>query len=76
MSVPQAHKKLGHINERAMKEIAKNLGWSLTDNQLMNCLACMAGKVKQKSLKKVSVLDHEGLLYWGLGPTELTWIFQ
>ena len=28
------------------------------DNQLLNC-ACMAGKAKQKSLKKVSILDHK-----------------
>ena len=59
MSVQHSHKKLGHINERVMKEIAKNLGWSLTDNQPLNCAACMAGKAKQQSLKKVSVLDPE-----------------
>ena len=59
MSVQQAHEKLGHINERVMKAIAKNLGWSLTDNQLLNCATCMAGKAKQKSLKKVSVPNPE-----------------
>ena len=47
------------INERAMKEIAKDLGWSHTDNQPLNCAACVAGKAKQKSLKKVSVPDLE-----------------
>ena len=26
MSIQQAHKKLGHINERGMKEISKNSG--------------------------------------------------
>ena len=57
MSVQQVNKKLGHINERAMKEIAKNLGWGLMDNQLLNCAACAAGKAKQKSLKKASVSD-------------------
>ena len=46
MSVQQAHEKLGHINKRAMKEIAKNLGWLLTDNQLLDCAACAAGKAK------------------------------
>ena len=56
-SIQQAHKTLGHINEKAMKEIAKDLGWKLMDNQPLNCAACVAGKVKQKSLKKVSVLD-------------------
>ena len=57
MSVQQAHEKLGHINKRVTKEIAKSLGWSLTDNQPLNCAACMAGKAKQKSLKKVIVPD-------------------
>ena len=56
MTVQQAHEKLGHINERATKEIAKNLGWQLMDNQPLNCAPCVAGKAKQDSLKKVSVL--------------------
>ena len=59
MSVQQAHEKLGHINERAMKEIAKNLGWLLTANQPLNCAACTAEKAKQKSLNKVSILDPD-----------------
>ena len=59
MSVQQAHEKLGHINESAMKEIAKSLGRSLTDNQPLNCATCTAGKAKQKSLKKVSVPNPE-----------------
>ena len=56
--VQQSHEMWGHINVRAMKEIAKNLGWTLTDNQLLNCAACVTGKMRQKSLKKVSVLDR------------------
>ena len=59
MSVQQAHEKMGHINERATKEIAKNLGWLPTDNQPLNCAACVAGKAKQKSLKKVGILDPD-----------------
>ena len=59
MSVQQPHEKLGHIKERVMKEIANNLGWLLTDNQPLNCATCTAGKAKQKSLKKVSILDPE-----------------
>ena len=53
MSIQQAHEKLGHISERATKEIAKKL----MDNQPLNYAACMVGKGKQKSLKKVSVPD-------------------
>ena len=48
---------LGHINERATRETAKNLGWKLMDNQPLNCAVCAARKATQKSLKKVSVLD-------------------
>ena len=59
MSVQQAHEKLGHINERAMKEIAKNFGWLLTEYQLLNCATCATGKAKQKSLKKVRLLDPD-----------------
>ena len=59
MSVQQAHEKLGHINERAMKEIAKNLGWLLSDNQPLNCAGCAAGKAKQNSLKKMMFFDPD-----------------
>ena len=52
VSVQQAHKKLGHINERAMKEIAKNLGWKLTDNEPLNCTACMSGKANKSHSRK------------------------
>ena len=69
MSAQQAHEKLGHINKRATKEIAKNLGWLLINNQPLNCAACAAGKAEPKSLKKVSTLDRRT-------GTELTWIFQ
>ena len=57
ISAQQAHEKLGCINERVMKEIARNLGWKLTDNQPLNCAACVAGKGKEKALKKVCVPD-------------------
>ena len=58
MSVQQAHEKLGHINERATKEIAQNLGWLLTNNQLLNCTTCAPGKSKQKS-QESEVPDDE-----------------
>ena len=53
LSIQQAHERLGHINERATKEIAKSLGWKLNGNQTLNCVACAAGKAKQKLLKLV-----------------------
>ena len=57
MSLRQAHEKLGHINEHATKDIVKSLGWQLTKVQSLNCSSCAAGKAKQKSLKKVTIVD-------------------
>ena len=57
LSVQQAHERLGHINERMMKEIVKSFGWKLTGSDKLNCAACTAGKAKLKSLKKASVPD-------------------
>ena len=59
MSGQLAHEKLGHINKTATKEISKSLGWSLRDNQLLNCATCMAGKAKLQLFKKARVLDPE-----------------
>ena len=56
LMVQEAHERQGHINERATKEIAKALGWKLTDTTKLNCLSCVAGKAKQKSLKKIKEL--------------------
>ena len=49
-TIQQVHEKLGHINERAMKEISKELGWELTGNESLNCAACVAGKQNQSCL--------------------------
>ena len=57
LSIQQAHERLGHVNERTTKEIAKSLGWKLTGNQTLNGAACVAGKDKQKSHKKIGILD-------------------
>ena len=47
MSVQQAHEKMGYINERVMKEIAMNLGWSLTYTQSTIELCCLHGRKSQ-----------------------------
>ena len=57
MTLKQVHEKLGHINECATKDISKLLGCELTKVQSLNCSSCPAGKAKQKSLKKVTVVD-------------------
>ena len=60
MMVQRVHGRLGHINER---EIAKALGWKLTDATNLDCTSCAAGKAKQKLLKKKIVdpdVEKEG----------------
>ena len=57
ITLKQAHEKLGHINECATKDISKSLGWELTEAQSLNSSSCTAGKAKQKSIKKVTVVD-------------------
>ena len=59
LTVQQVHERLGHINERATKEITKALGWKLTDAAKLNCSSCAAGKAKQKSLKKIKIVDPD-----------------
>ena len=71
MSVQQAHEMLGHITERATKEISKTLGWLLTDNQPLNCAAFAAEKAKQSHSRK----SASWILKMRRMDTELTWIF-
>ena len=59
MMVQQAHERLGHINERTTKEITKALEWKLTNVTKLNCASCAAGKVKQKSLEKIKIVDPD-----------------
>ena len=39
LSVQQAHERLGHINGRMTKDIAKSFRWKLDGNQTLNCAA-------------------------------------
>ena len=59
LTVQQVHERLGHINERATKEIINALGWKLTNVAKLNCSSCAAGKAKQKSLKKIKIIDPD-----------------
>ena len=59
LMVQQVHERLGHINEKATKEITKALGWKLTDAAKLNCPSFAAGKAKQKSLKKIKIVDPD-----------------
>ena len=59
LTVRQAHEKLGHINEQAIKDISKDLGWVLTNTGKLNCVAFAAGKAKHKSPKKVLIVDPD-----------------
>ena len=59
LTVHQVQERLGHINERSTKEIAEALGWKLADAAKLNCSSCAAGKAKQKSFKKVLIVDPD-----------------
>ena len=59
LTVQQAHERLGHINERATKEITKALGWKLPNTAKLNCSSCAAGNTKQKPFKKIKIMDPQ-----------------
>ena len=59
LMVQQVHERLGHINERATKEITKALRWKLTNVAKLTCSSCAAGKAKQKSLTKIMIVDPD-----------------
>ena len=64
LTVQQVHERLGHIDEKATKEITTALGWKLTNATKLNCLSCAAGKAKQKSLKKITIVDPDNEKEW------------
>jgi hypothetical protein len=51
MSFKLAHGKLGHIGNDATRDVAKKLGWEITDKGSI-CESCAVSKAKQKSLKQ------------------------
>ena len=48
--IKKAHEWLGHSNEDATHETAKQLGWQLSQGELGVCDACTEAKAKQKNL--------------------------
>ncbi|MGH7955289.1 MAG: reverse transcriptase domain-containing protein [Gloeomargaritales cyanobacterium] len=54
ISVNEAHDKLGHAHEDAIRATAKALGWELKKGQMNPCDACASGKAKQKNVSKDS----------------------
>ena len=54
MNIQKAHELLGHSNEDATREMAKQLGWSITRGKLKPCIYCALAKAKQKKVKKKS----------------------
>jgi hypothetical protein len=57
ISVQQAHGRLGHCSEDAMRKVTKHLNWKVTG--IMNpCDACAAGKAKQKNVPKIKEYEE------------------
>ena len=50
LTIGQAHARLGHIGEDAVRKIAGHIGWHLTCGPLMACEACAIGKACQQNL--------------------------
>jgi hypothetical protein len=53
-TVLQAHERLGHSNEDAMRATADAIGMKLRKGGMGTCLACTIGKAKQKNVKNKS----------------------
>ena len=52
ISIPQAHEKLGHMSEKSTINTVKPLIIPLKKGNMKPCVACAAGKAKQKNIKK------------------------
>ena len=52
MTIQQAHERLEHIGEDAVRKIAKTLNWSIMPGLLSPCKACAVGKARQRNLPK------------------------
>ncbi len=52
MNIMQAHRRLGHANEDAIRKTCKHLGWKLVRGSMQVCTACTAAKAKRKNIPK------------------------
>ena len=50
VTIEQAHARLGHIGEDAVRKIAGHIGWHITRGKLTACEACAVGKARQRNL--------------------------
>jgi len=58
MTADEAHEKLGHINNQAVKSTANKLGWKLTGKSSI-CEACTEGKARQKDIVSRNQLSEK-----------------
>ena len=52
LTIQQAHQRLGHIGEDAVRKMAKGLNWTITPGGLGPCEACAIGKARQRNVPK------------------------
>ena len=50
LTIGQAHARLGHISEDAVRKIAGYLGWHLMRGKLTACEPCAVGKARQRNV--------------------------
>ena len=54
MTAQQWHERLGHVNKKAAREVAKQLHIALTNKNAEKCLPCLLGKAKKTVIPKKS----------------------
>ena len=59
ISIPQAHEKLGHMSEKSTINTVKPLIIPLKKGNMKPCVACAAGKAKQKNIKRTTVTKQK-----------------
>ena len=67
ISIEEAHRKLGHLNENTTRSVSKELGWVLSRGNLKPCSSCTIEKHSRKhqnnhSQRKINVFpkQHSG----------------
>jgi hypothetical protein len=51
ITINEAHKQLGHMDEAITRKVAAQLGWTITRGAMKVCESCAKAKAKQKNIK-------------------------
>jgi hypothetical protein len=59
VSIMEAHRELGHMNENMTRKAAAELGWTITRGTMKVCESCAIGKAKQKNVHSKDVPNEK-----------------